>query len=76
MEGTTGYAFHATGDGSITLYTNEVTRASGYAIGYADSDTLTTFAPAALPLLLLSEPDQPLRQGLLLLVLDSPCISG
>ena len=65
------------GDGSITLSTNDLTRASGYAIGYADSDTLTTFAPAALPLLLFSEPDQPLfRVGLLLLVLDSPCISG
>jgi len=43
-------------------------------MGYADLDTPTTSAPAALPLLLLSEPDQPLRQGLLLLVLDSPCI--
>lgn len=52
---------------------NDLTRASGYAIGYADSDTLTTFAPAVLPLLLLSEPDQPLRStstGV------GPCISG
>jgi hypothetical protein len=32
----TGYAFHATGDGSITVSTNDVTRASGYAMGYAD----------------------------------------
>ena len=43
-------------------------------MGYADPDTPTTSAPAALPLLLHSEPDQPLRQGLLLLVFDSPCI--
>lgn len=43
-------------------------------MGYADPDTPTTSDPAALPLLLLGEPDQPLRQGLLVLVLDSPCI--
>lgn len=43
-------------------------------MGYADPETPTTFAPAALPLLLLGEPDQPLRQDLLILVLDSPCI--
>jgi len=42
---------------------NDLTRASGYAIGYAYSDTLTTFAPAVLPLPLLSEPDKPLMQG-------------
>ncbi len=34
----TGYAFHATGDGSITVSTNDVTRASGYAMGYADPE--------------------------------------
>lgn len=54
----TGYASHATGDGSTTVSTPYVTRASGYAMGYADPDTPTTSAPAALPLLLLGEPDQ------------------
>lgn len=49
----TGYASHATGDGSTTVSTNDVTRPSGYAMSYADPDTPTTSATAALPLLLL-----------------------
>lgn len=66
-----GYASHATGDGSITVSTNDQPRASGYAMGYADPETPTTSATAALPFLLLGEPEkpQPLKRGLLLLVL-------
>lgn len=42
-------------------------------MGYADPETPTTSATAALPFLLLGEPDKPLtlKRGLLLLVLDS-----